>query len=223
MASAHIDGPQALAPAKARFVTRVGAFLDRNKDRIGSIQSLITVVAICIGGWWTYRTFIQQRQSHPRLKIEHKIEHWPISNDQVLLSVNEILTNTGPVMVDLRGGTIRVIQVMPIPPSVAGALPSVHGEPTRSTAIASVYDPKVWHVLVDSPRNWKANNVLIEPGESDMVPNEFIIPSSIEVVAVYSYLSNPENPNLGWNELTYWDLKKQARMGDLSAQQRSKH
>ncbi|HYL12837.1 MAG TPA: hypothetical protein VEV41_07365 [Terriglobales bacterium] len=30
---------------------------------------------------------IQQRQSYPRLKVEHKIEHWKISKDQTLLSV----------------------------------------------------------------------------------------------------------------------------------------
>jgi hypothetical protein len=210
MASAHIGAPQTVIPPKPPFLARVGAFLDRNKDRIGSIQAVITVLAIIVGGFWTYRAFIQQRQSHPRLKIEHRIESWPVSNDQVLLSVNEILTNTGPVMVDLRGGTIRVIQVMPLPQAVARDLPSMQSEPTHCKAEASVYNPNVWRVLVDSARNWKSNSVLIEPGESDMVPNEFIIPASIQVVAVYSYISNPENPNLGWNELTYFDLRKPA-------------
>ena len=222
MASAHIGAPQANVPSRASFHARIGAFLDRNKDRIGSFQSLITILAIVVGGFWTYRAFIEQRQSHPRLKIEHKIEHWPVSNDQVLLSVNEILTNTGPVMVDLRGGTIRVIQVLPLPQSVARGLPSVQSEPTRSKAEASIYDPNVWQLLVDSPRNWKPNSVLIEPGESDMVPNEFIIPASIQVVAVYSYISNPENANLGWNELTYWDLKKAPETSVLPAQHKRK-
>src|SRR5690349_23009918 len=191
--------------------SRAKAFLGGYKDQIASVQSLITIIAIFVGGFWSYRVFIQERQSHPRLEIEHKIQHWKISSDQILLSVNEILTNTGPVKVDLRGGTIRVIQVMPLPQPVANDLRDVQSKTRHSKAQPSILEPKVWDVLVDSPRKWKRDKVVIEPGENDVVPNEFIIPANIQVVAVYSYITNPDDPKLGWNGLTYYDLTKAER------------
>jgi hypothetical protein len=69
---------------------------------------------------------------------------------------------------------------------------------------------------VDSPRKWKRDKVVIEPGENDVVPNEFIIPARIQVVAVYSYITNPDDPKLGWNGLTYYDLTK-AEAADVAS------
>ncbi len=195
-------------PPRATFGKRVAAFFDRNKDRVNSAQSLITILAIFVGGFWTYQLFVQQRQSHPRLKIEYRIQHWKISDEQVLLSVDEILTNAGPVMVELRGGTIRVIQVMPLPRAVAGKLNPSQNKPAHARAESSIYDPKTWDVLVESPKKWEPGIVVIEPGESEIIPNEFIIPATVRVVAVFSFLSNPENSALGWNGLVYYDFDK---------------
>ncbi|HYL14364.1 MAG TPA: hypothetical protein VEV41_15080 [Terriglobales bacterium] len=205
-------------PPRRFFGAGFSAFLDRQKDRISALQSLVTILALCIGAFWTYRLFIQQRQSYPRLKVEHKIEHWKISKDQTLLSVDEILTNTGSVMVELRGGIIRVIRVMPLPPAVQKRLAAVQNLSGQSEAELSIYDPKVWDVLVDSTRSWEKDALLLEPGESDLIPNEFIIPASVKVVAVYSYIQNPAGTkhHLGWNGLTYYDLEKSAQASSES-------
>src|SRR5438067_414425 len=88
--------PSSPNPPRRKFGAGLSAFLDGQKDRINTVQSLVTVLALCVGAFWTYRLFIEQRQSYPRLKVEHQIQHWDISRDQVLLSVNEVLTNTGP-------------------------------------------------------------------------------------------------------------------------------
>jgi hypothetical protein len=63
---------------------------------------------------------------------------------------------------------------------------------------------------VNSPRTWEKDALVIEPGESEVIPNEFIIPASVKVVAVYSYISNPAEAehHLGWNGLSYYDLEK---------------
>jgi hypothetical protein len=204
----HADVRVEAQPTEISLGRRAAAFLDSQKDRITSIQSLVTILALFVGGFWTYRIFIEQRQDHPRLKVEHRIQYWKISSEQVLLSVDEVLTNTGSVKVDLPGGIIRVIQVMPLPPSVAAELSIAQQTPTHSRAEASIYDPTKWYVLVDSHRTWKSGSVVIEPGESDTVPNEFIIPAAVRVVAVYSFVNNPENARLGWNGLTYYDLEK---------------
>lgn len=196
--------------ARRSLARRLCNFLDAQKDRINTVQSLITVLAVCVGAFWTYRLFIEQRQNYPRLKIEHQVSHWKISKDQVLLSVDEVLTNTGPVMVELRGGTIRIIQVVPLPAALQTKLPAVKNLPGGSEAENSVYDPKTWEVLVESPRTWKEDTMVIEPGESDIVPNEFVIPASVKVIAVYSYINNPAQTKhrLGWNGLSYYDLDK---------------
>lgn len=194
------------APTSGRLA-RWAVFLDRQKDRMGTLQAVVTICAIFIGGTWTYLAFIQQRQSHPRLKIEYQVNHWKLSNAQTLLSVTEILTNTGPVLLKLREGEIRVIQVMPLPSRVAGELPALLTKPTHAKAEGSIFDPKLWNVLVDAPRSWNEGDKIIEPGESDVVPNEFILPANLQVIAVYSFIKNPEDKNVGWNGVTYYSFE----------------
>jgi hypothetical protein len=40
-----------------------------------SIQSIVTIFAIIIGGIWTYRSFIKKREGIPKVILEHKISH----------------------------------------------------------------------------------------------------------------------------------------------------
>jgi hypothetical protein len=64
--------------------------------------------------------------------------------------------------------------------------------------------------LLDEPYKSKIN-VAIEPGEIDKLEYEFIIPSYIETIKIYSYFENKESHPIGWSQTTIYDLKRKEK------------
>jgi len=179
------------------------------------VQAAVTVLAIFVGGYWTYMLFRQKRQRYPRANIEHRIVHKSICSDKVLLHVTARLTNIGEVLLALRFGRTTIEQMMPIMPHLQshideGGDPVVDGE----TDI-------VWPALGTRETSWQRGQFELEPNESDDLQFDFIIDSSIETVLVYSYFRNAQkyrNPilrwllrqtrEIGWGISTVYDLKE---------------
>jgi hypothetical protein len=68
----------------------------------------------------------------------------------------------------------------------------------------------MWPVLVELKQDWKEGDLVIEPGESELIDSEFVIPAGVKVVAVASFISNPSDKtnNLNWHNLTFYDVAK---------------
>src|SRR6185437_10475336 len=79
--------------------------------------STIRLYSRCNHSWrvWTFFLFIHNRLDRPRLQITQRISHIPISNDRNLLLVDEILSNPSSVLLDLKNGGVRVVQIAPLP------------------------------------------------------------------------------------------------------------
>lgn len=185
-----------------------GSRLEKTKYAMDIVQSAATVIALIVGGIWTYRLFIQQRQEQPRLKIEHKISHRRMPNGETLLSVDEMLSNPGTTLVALRSSETRIIQLLPLPAGIAKEdltfqheLPDIIGKPDE------------WPVLRDTQRP-DVDRVL-EPGEEDQLHTEFVLPPQIQVVCVASHVENPKNPKLGWQRITIYDINQAAVKKDV--------
>jgi hypothetical protein len=175
--------------------------LENAKYAMDIIQSVATVIALIVGGIWTYHLFVQQRQEQPRLKIEHRLSQRKMANGETLLSVDEMLSNPGTTLVALHSSDTRIIQLLPLPPGITKEdlasqreLPDVIGKPDK------------WPVLRNTQR-LDVNRVL-EPGEEDQLHAEFVLPPQIQVVCVASHVENPNNPKLGWQRITIYDINK---------------
>lgn len=182
--------------------------MSANKDSIENwknifaiVQSITTVAAIIVGGWWAYRNFGLQRQEYPRLQIAQKITHFKVSRDYNLLVVDEVLTNTGPVLLQLRDGELRVINVLPLSKATKNKIVQKAPLPSSET------DPDTWTILAKHPWTWKENERVIEPGENDQLHCEFLIPAATQIVTVGTYINNPTAPNhRGWSVISVYDL-----------------
>jgi hypothetical protein len=175
------------------------------RDPAATVQSIVTIVALLIGGVWTYNTFVRFRQDRPRLVITHSVDHFRIPNNLILLSVEERFSNVGPVAIELQKGEIRIIRVLPLPDGLAQKAKSP--DSLNDTA----EDPKVWPVLVWYPHPWDKTRELIEPGEADSIKNYFLIPDSIEVVNIVSFVANPAEGNkMAWRSSTTYDLRSES-------------
>jgi len=62
---------------------------------IATAASIATVVAVIVGGWWTYSLFIKEREEYPHANIELKLSHVALSERVNLLRIAIELSNTG--------------------------------------------------------------------------------------------------------------------------------
>jgi hypothetical protein len=181
------------------------------KDATATVQSLATIAALLIGGFWTYKTFVRFRQDRPRLSISHAVEHFPLSNHRTLLVVKEKLSNIGPVALQPTMGGIRVIQLLPVSTSFEDKLTGGGDDPLNDTED----DSDVWKVIGSHEHPWIAKPELIEPGEDDTITNFFVIPDYVEAVDIFSYVANPtENNKMSWQVGTICDLRTKCVAAD---------
>lgn len=201
-----------------RVATKIHGKLVSWKDATATIQSMIAVLAFFTAGYWTYTNFIEQRQDHPRLNISHKISHLVLPNGTRLLTVDEIYSNPGPVLLKIEKGDIRVVRVLPLPQIVNAWADTALSKAEDFEAIRALNDEyknsqddiKTWPLLALRPLGRTGSKTfVIEPGENDQLHNEFIIPTDVQVVSVMTYIYNPSarNINVGWRAISMYDFR----------------
>lgn len=167
-------------------------------------QNVATTAAIGVGGWWSYRRFIKGRLNAPHARINHTIVVTRLSNSTVLLRVGIVMENVGHVLLKWDKGMVRVQQVAPCPAHWLKAF----GEQLNAQAKVG------WPLL--GQRQLANQQQELEPNETDAMYFDFFLDSSIEIVAVYSYIPNRTKENVGWNHTTIHDLS----IGDSTMGQR---
>jgi hypothetical protein len=83
------------------------------KPFVDMLQGLLTMGAICAGGWW----FFEQESVKPEVKLEQTVTQRALGNDlsQVLLTIDVRATNLGKTKVELTKGQMELSQINPIP------------------------------------------------------------------------------------------------------------
>jgi hypothetical protein len=175
----------------------------RNDPLIERWKNLATIAAILIGGAWALKSFIQQRQGNPRLQIEQRIVHFKVSDKYNLLVVDTVLKNVGPVLLKLPKGEIRVIPILPLPGEEQKLMMRL------SQSHSEADDPAIWPVLNPAlTLDWGKDGMVIEPGESDQLHSLFPVPADKQVVAVATYVFNPNGrpEDLWWHAFNTYDF-----------------
>jgi len=182
------------------------------KDVTAIVQSIATVLALVIGGVWTYMIFIQHRQNKPALEVSQVVQQFCLPDHLILLSVKEVLKNSSPVKVELESGETRVV---PIPISTLE-----NGDAENSRTDKAAEWPK-WQVPASmvSIHQWNDTRRFIEPSESEIFENHFLISQSVGLVSIMTFVANkaevanPEEKNpekrrlMSWKAITDYDLR----------------
>ncbi|MBI3696386.1 MAG: hypothetical protein HY238_16305 [Acidobacteria bacterium] len=69
------------------------------REFVSVTKDVVTILAVFVGGYWTFRLYDQHRENRPRLSIEHRVTHRPLPPDKVLLIIDARVTNTGKVLI----------------------------------------------------------------------------------------------------------------------------
>jgi hypothetical protein len=179
------------------------------KERVEIAQGIVTIVAVLVGGLWTYDLFIKERREYPHASIEHKITHVALSDQNLVLRVGLDLTNTGSSLMAIQQSIIRVQQISPqLPCSKDG--PCAANELSEATAkIVRENDRFSWPLIAERTVSF-APTVEIEPGEKQSFDFEFVTPSNIKAVRIYTYLRNEQKSRkgkeIGWAASSYYDF-----------------
>jgi hypothetical protein len=178
------------------------------KERIEIVQGVITILAIVVGGLWTYQVFIKERREYPHANIEQKISHVELSKSATLLRVGLELTNTGTSLMSIGLLIVRVQQVLPILPCPSDG---VCAGKEISIALENVdrqEDRFSWALLGERK---VTTDVDIEPGERQTLDFEFAIPPDVKLARVYVYIRNEqkfkEGNDVGWTSARYYNVR----------------
>lgn len=67
------------------------------KDFFSIVQSVATVSALAIGGWWTYKKFIMQGENRPLIVFSADIEFHALKDDYWIVELIAYIENKGKV------------------------------------------------------------------------------------------------------------------------------
>jgi len=187
---------------------KVQSVLTENKGALESIEALLTSVALLVGGWWTYRTFIRTRLRYPRIDLEQRVSHRHLPDGRVLLRVVVTLKNHGSVLLRVRNGFVRVQQVLPV--ADIPELGKVRDGSAEMSAVVADATELPWPLLIEVPKKWADPGWEVEPGETETVAFDIVLRPDVEVVRIYSFIANPRKRRLGygWKAADFYDIRR---------------
>jgi hypothetical protein len=186
------------------------------KERVEIAQAIVTIVAVFVGGLWTYDIFIKERREYPHANIELKITHLTLSDRSNLLRVGLNLTNTGKSLMTIEQSIIRVQQILPQLPCSKG-VPCAADELSEATAnVVRKDDHFTWPLIAERTVTFTPSAQL-EPGEKQNFDFEFVTPSDVKAVRIYTFFRNDrvskKGKEIGWAASSYYDFPADSRGG----------
>ena len=185
------------------IITKVSEGLTAQKDALQAIQAAVTVIAILVGGWWTWTTFLQHRHDVPWARVENLVVYRDVTSDHKWIRVEATVSNQGRVALKLAKAFVRLSLIKPVPETIGEKL--YKGE----SAIDEKWGIVKWDVLDEREI---LEDIMIEPSEQHTYRFDFFVPCFVETVYVYSFFPNDEKSEkvgyeFGWSAGTVIDVK----------------
>jgi hypothetical protein len=162
------------------------------RDVFGTLQSALTIVGIIAAAWW----FLFRAESAPKLTLEHAPAHYKLTEDWVWVYVAVEVTNLGERPVRLSSERVWLQKVLPVDPSIQAKF--ARDEPVINA------DGDVDWPLIGQPFLGRSD-VELYPQESHSISYEFLIPSYVTVVRIYSFYQK-QGSERGWQHSSLYDI-----------------
>lgn len=164
-------------------------------------ENAATVVAMLVGGWWTYRLFIKNRTAFPRASITISSAVLTELMQGKVLRAELVVKNEGDVLLPLRSLECRLLQIEPLAGSVSKRLDE--GGPLVLDTDHTVH----WPMIEKREWSYPDKRAEIEPGESQTFCVDFLICPEVRRVEVFCYLPNlSKKSKIGWTTTIFVDL-----------------
>ena len=174
------------------------------KDLASAIESAAKVIALAVGGWWTWKAYVRKRVKFPSAKVEDAISYWKDAGIK-FLRVTLRMTNTGNVLIPIGEGCTWIQRVTPVPQEIWNAV-------TKGEDPVQPDTTEFGWTLIGERNLPPASGIQIEPGEADEFHFDFSIPDDVSRVLIYSYLENSiqgrvwKTKKIGWHLSTAYEI-----------------
>jgi len=180
------------------------------KEWVPIAQAIITIVAVFVGGWWSYKLFIEQREQYPHANLELKLSHVALSERVNLLRVGIELTNVGKSLIEIEKSIIRVQQILPSLPCPKDDACAAKEIDAAIKKVERQEDQFSWLLIAERENSFDPPYAVEPGGEKQTLDFEFVAPSEVKVVRVYAYFRNEkrskEGKEIGWDSSSYYDF-----------------
>ena len=181
------------------------------KDVAAIAQSVVTVVAIVVGGYFAYYKLQLFRDVEPHLTVTHEVSHRRIGDSYIHIGVTALLYNSSKVHIDLLKYIFRLQEVAPVEDSeIVRLYAEVFKEEGEESEESEKYIQ--WPLLDRIQFKREKGEMVIEPGETHRETLEFIVSKELKTVMVYTYFYNsshsqrPGSTAEGWGVTTIYDI-----------------
>ncbi len=176
---------------------------------IESIESVITILAILLGGAYAIFKLGVFRDLKPHLTISQEVSHRFVGKKYVHLAVTAHLHNSSKVAIEIKHAKFRAQLISP--------LVDEEVERMYEETFSDDEDERLWWpTLEEIDKSWSDGELIVEPNETHSETYEFIVGVETETVMIYAYFHNPRHkPDSrvaeGWDATTVYDLVTERR------------
>lgn len=158
-------------------------------------EAATTIGALLVGGFWTWLLFVRGRQKWPQAKIEHHFQLADLDEGRVLLNARVGIENVGKRLIKVERIKTRVQRVAPQSDLVRKQL-GVYQEAKA---------PRVsWPEIAQRNLEFaQGGEIEVEPGESDWIEFDYVLPKQLKVLRFYSFVDNSKKKRRHW-----WNKKE---------------
>ena len=153
-------------------------------------QTIAAVLAVIIGGIWSYHIFRIDAEGVPHADLAVTAKNWLLDPNKRYVLADFSVKNTGKTSLTLTCAQIYIQQVRPVPvPSetataVAARLNQVNMDGRLMPWL--IYQQTTEHLSGRASNDKR----VIGPDETDHVYVDFVIPSTIQTAIIYGYFQN---------------------------------
>lgn len=165
------------------------------KEVISTMQSVVTILAILIGGIW----FFISDQGSRKVNISHSEANYKLNEKWRWIELSIKIENAGKRIAYIESATIWLQKILPVPKDIQELI-------DKDKRIIPKGKREVQWNIIGRPYN-EHLSVEILPGELDVLEFDFIIPESIQVVKAYSHFAKPNAPNIGWQHTSIIEFR----------------
>ena len=181
-------------------------------------QAAMTI-GLVIGGIVGAYKFDLFREGKPHLTIELAVSSRPINDGRAHVGAIARLQNTSRVGVKVESVDWELSVISPYSDNHLERLIQAFRYNTSDQKVtdesedASAWVEFPWQILVSG--NLLGIEMMIEPGETEQITYDFVVPSAVEVVSVSMYIENMEEEDMGWSRREFQDIKERTNVQNL--------
>lgn len=171
---------------------------------IESIESVVTIVAILLGGAYAIFKLGVFRDLKPHLTITQSVSHRLVGSKYIHIAVTASLHNSSKVAIELRRAFFRAQLISPL---VDDEVERMYDETFSDDEDERIW----WPTLEEIDKSWNDGELIVEPNETHSETYEFILGVETKTVMIYAYFHNPRhesdsNVAEGWDATTVYDI-----------------